>query len=253
LKKEKNELISKLVLNQKDITEAKLRQVEINANYSEDAFNLKNGKMIELVDALGRLEIELIAKRKEESELMIKLSGVEKDILILQGMQDRSTLLASVMQTSKAVRSVLNDAGPLVAQRYREVVSDIANSIFCSIHEERAELSWKENYLVTLHDHRGEREFNQLSGGEQMTAALAVQLALAKEFPKLGVAMFDEPTTNMDKERRGELAKIIGRIKETYGFEQLFVISHDEAFETMTEQIIRLEKEDGTTKLVEEM
>ena len=57
----------------------------------------------------------------------------------------------------------------------------------------------------------------------------------------------------MDKERRGELAKIIGRIKETYGFEQLFVISHDESFETMTEQVIRLVKEDGATKLEREL
>ena len=92
-----------------------------------------------------------------------------------------------------------------------------------------------------------------LNGREGRDGVQSAQMALAKEFSDLGVAMFDEPTTNMDKERRGELAKIIGRIKETYGFEQLFVIGLDESFETMTEQVIRLEKVDGATKITQEL
>jgi exonuclease SbcC len=49
------------------------------------------------------------------------------------------------------------------------------------------------------------------------------------------IAFFDEPTTNMDEERRRNLAQQIGRIRD---FDQLFVISHDDAFEGATDQII---------------
>jgi exonuclease SbcC len=42
------------------------------------------------------------------------------------------------------------------------------------------------------------------------------------------VAFFDEPTTNLDRERRERLAQQIGQIRN---FDQLFVISHDDTFE----------------------
>lgn len=253
LKNEMDSIVKRLAAIHDEITTAQLRRTEIAATYSEEVLKEKNELMFKLAATLGSMETDLKTKATRKLELETKLLGLEKDMVTLRESKEEAALLVSISQASRSIRDALKEAGPLVAARYREVISDIANSIFRSINEERAELKWQEDYLITLHDQRGEREFNQLSGGEQMTAALAVQLALAKEFSALGVAMFDEPTTNMDKERRGELAKIIGRIKETYGFEQLFVISHDEAFETMTEQVIRLEKENGTTKLAVEM
>lgn len=90
-----------------------------------------------------------------------------------------------------------------------------------------------------------------MSGGEQMSAALAVQLALAKEFSKMEVAMFDEPTTNLDQVRRASLAEMIFKVKESCGFNQLLIISHDDTFSTMTERIIHLEKRQGETTLVD--
>jgi exonuclease SbcC len=68
-----------------------------------------------------------------------------------------------------------------------------------------------------------------------MAAALAVRLALLKELSDLRIAFFDEPTTNMDEERRRNLAQQIGRVKD---FDQLFVISHDDAFEGFTDQVV---------------
>jgi hypothetical protein len=37
-----------------------------------------------------------------------------------------------------------------------------------TINEEKADLEWRENNLVSLKDAKGEREFNQLSGGEHL-------------------------------------------------------------------------------------
>jgi exonuclease SbcC len=73
-----------------------------------------------------------------------------------------------------------------------------------------------------------------------MCAALAVRLALLKVLADIDIAFFDEPTTNMDRPRRASLAEAIGRIK---AFQQLFVISHDDTFEQVTENIIFLERD----------
>lgn len=73
-----------------------------------------------------------------------------------------------------------------------------------------------------------------------MCAALAVRLALLKVLADIDVAFFDEPTTNMDRPRRQGLAEAIARIKS---FQQLFVISHDDTFEQVTETVITVERE----------
>jgi exonuclease SbcC len=44
----------------------------------------------------------------------------------------------------------------------------------------------------------------------------------------------------MDKIRRRQLAEALSNLKS---FQQLFVISHDDTFENMTENIIRVERQ----------
>ena len=106
------------------------------------------------------------------------------------------------------------------------------------------ELSWEDDYEIVLRTRGQERSFAQLSGGEQMSAALAVRLALLKTLAKLDVAFFDEPTQNMDETRRGNLAEQIRRVR---GFNQLIVISHDDTFEQGLDSVIYLQKRDGET------
>ncbi|MYH62714.1 MAG: hypothetical protein F4148_13485 [Caldilineaceae bacterium SB0675_bin_29] len=110
-------------------------------------------------------------------------------------------------------------------------------------------LHWKEDYGIVLEVDGRERTFSQLSGGEQMSAALAVRLALLQEMSDIAVAFFDEPTTNLDDSRRGSLARQIVGVR---GFEQLFIISHDDSFEQATEKLIRVEKRNGASEILYE-
>ena len=136
------------------------------------------------------------------------------------------------------IRDILQKAAPFITESYLFSISLEANQLFREItgrHD--ATLNWAKDYEITLEEEGRERPFANLSGGEQMAAALAVRLALLKELSDLNLAFFDEPTTNMDEERRHNLAQQIGRIKD---FQQLFVISHDDTFEGYTDQVIQL-------------
>ncbi len=82
-----------------------------------------------------------------------------------------------------------------------------------------------------------------------MSAALAVRLALLKKLSTLNIAFFDEPTQNMDVLRRTNLAEQIRRVR---GFDQLFVISHDDTFEQGLDSLVRLRKIDGQTHVMTE-
>lgn len=139
---------------------------------------------------------------------------------------------------SDFIRDILQKAAPYITESYLFSISIEANQLFREVtgrHD--VTLRWTKDYEITIEEEGRERPFLNLSGGEQMAAALAVRLALLKELSEVNIAFFDEPTTNMDEERRRNLAQQIGRIKD---FHQLFVISHDDSFEGYTDQIISL-------------
>ena len=85
-----------------------------------------------------------------------------------------------------------------------------------------------------------DRPFSNLSGGEQMAAALSVRLALLKQLSDVRIAFFDEPTMNMDAERRERLAEQVSQITQKQTFDQLFVISHDDTFESYVDNVITI-------------
>ena len=68
-----------------------------------------------------------------------------------------------------------------------------------------------------------------------MSAALSVRLAILKQLSDIRIAFFDEPTTNMDAERRENFAEQISRIKH---FDQMFVISHDDTFDNYVDNVL---------------
>ncbi len=148
-------------------------------------------------------------------------------------------------ETFRFVRDGIREAGPAVVKRRVRLISHQADHIFQDILEDPAfSLSWDETYAISIH-HRGEtRDFAQLSGGEQMAAAIAVRLALLMQMSQIRLLFLDEPTTNLDDHRRDRLAD---RITQLDGLRQIFVITHDDAFERDTHHVLRVHKEDGTS------
>ncbi len=105
-------------------------------------------------------------------------------------------------------------------------------------------MKWSDDYGIYLEEDGYERPFVSFSGGEQMAAALSVRLALLKQLSDVRLAFFDEPTTNMDLERRERLAEQISLITQKQTFDQLFVISHDDTFEGYADNVVTVNADD---------
>ncbi|MBA3335538.1 MAG: AAA family ATPase [Acidobacteria bacterium] len=147
--------------------------------------------------------------------------------------------LEKISEATKFIRDTLKEAAPRVARNYVFHVSMEANQMYREItgNAERT-LKWTEDYGIILEEDGFERPFINLSGGEQMAAALSVRLALLKQLSDVRLAFFDEPTTNMDAERRERLAEQISRITQNKTFDQLFVVSHDDTFEEYADYVV---------------
>jgi exonuclease SbcC len=158
--------------------------------------------------------------------------------------------LEEIERMLQQFRETIKEAGPNILKAVLHAISREANRIFGEILGDRSSvLTWEQDYEIVLRRDGRERSFAQLSGGEQMTAALAVRLALLRGLSRLDMAFFDEPTQNMDGERRGNLAEQIRRVR---GFEQLVVISHDDTFEQGLDSVIHLDKRNGETIVLED-
>ncbi|MFN4067041.1 MAG: AAA family ATPase [Thermosynechococcus sp.] len=161
--------------------------------------------------------------------------AVEKDKTLQQLKAARKR--ASLIETA---RNIFRNSGPRVSEVYLHTISAEADCLLRELlNRPDVALQWTSDYEIKVNEGGYWRPFKSLSGGEQMCAALAVRLALLRVLVNTDIAFFDEPTTNMDQMRRQQLAESLSNLRS---FHQLFVISHDETFEALTEHTIHLER-----------
>jgi exonuclease SbcC len=207
-----------------------------------------------LVEA-SKLEAATRAKLEETQKAEANLSA---EIARLKGVRERvreqfreKERLEELNETTEFIRDTLKAAGPLVTESYLYNISLEANLLFREITGDAGRaLRWSRDYEILLEEEGHERSFPNLSGGEQMAAAMAVRLALLTQLSDIRLAFFDEPTINMDAERRERLAQQIGQVQH---FDQLFVISHDDTFEENVDHIIHIERAGERARTTTEM
>ncbi|HEU4596726.1 MAG TPA: SMC family ATPase [Pyrinomonadaceae bacterium] len=179
---------------------------------------------------------QLEAAREREASLTSEIARLEEVRAAWQKELLAIDRLKETYDATDFIRDILKKAGPLVTESYLYNISIEANQLFREITGEGGRaLRWSKDYDIVLEEAGHERSFINLSGGEQMVAALSVRLALLKQLSDIRVAFFDEPTVNMDAERRERLAQQIGQVRD---FDQLFVISHDDTFEEAVDHVV---------------
>lgn len=236
------------------------KQAEQALRAAENAYNVSRATFDEqelerLKSELTRLQQNLASlaqtmKHQQEhmNDLTQNIARAEALLTQLEAAQKEHQELNDLFTMIEQFRRLIKEAAPYVLKAMLNDISAESNRIFGEIMGDRsAQLSWQNDYEISLRRQGVARSFAQLSGGEQMSAALAVRLALLKKLSTLNLAFFDEPTQNMDELRRMNLAEQIRRVR---GFDQLLVISHDDTFEQGLDSLVRLNKEQGETILV---
>ena len=202
----------------------------------QETFKENNKKIIQWKEKSSNLK-DRITEINEDIE---KLEEKEKE---LKGLKEIELKLTAEKKFIKKIRHWLRGFKPKMRKELIGKVNMEASQIYRNIRgDQNTSLYWNENYEIKIRKAKIEKNFIRLSGGEKMAAALAVRLAILKTLTSAKFAIFDEPTTNLDPESRNNLSKYINNIK---GFHQLFVISHDEAFNRHSDYVIKLTKDDN--------
>ncbi|MBN2471374.1 MAG: SMC family ATPase, partial [Anaerolineae bacterium] len=176
-----------------------------------------------------------------------RLADMEEYAHTLGGAEAAAQRLETRQAAFEFVRRTVREAGPQITRQMVQVISEQANHIFGDLLGDHSYiLSWSEDYGITVNSRGEVREFELLSGGEQMVAAMAVRLALLTQLANVRFAFFDEPTTNLDDTRRAQLA---ASLAEMQSLRQLFVISHDDTFEQESYHVIQVYKEQDLSQV----
>jgi exonuclease SbcC len=220
--------------------------------YNKEQHALERGALALARERAAGLSAQLEAARAREATLKADIERLSK---VREEMREEFRAKEKLERLDEAtdfIRDTLKQAGPIITESYLYNISIEANQLFREITGEVGlSLHWLNDYEIILEEDGHRRSFPNLSGGEQMAAALSIRLALLKQLSDIRMAFFDEPTVNMDAERRERLAQQIGQVQH---FDQLFVISHDDTFEGSVDHVIHVTRgEDGGTSVQEEL
>lgn len=228
----------------KTIQELYLSRDSLNKSFNPEQYQLQIVELDKIKQQTATEKQKLIERQKDFQDSQERILEMAKVMQKIEQVKRQIVLDQKNHSLLELVRNTLNNAGPPIARIYLENLSREANELYRQVSRENAVLEWREGYEIVLKDsnqgQQRERTFRQFSGGEQMTAALAVRLALLKQQSRVKVGFFDEPTANLDSERRTNLAETIPHV--TGGFDQIFIISHDDTFDEITENIIQIQK-----------
>jgi len=183
-------------------------------------------------------QIETIQKAifelKTVKEYMVKLDSIQSNIFSRDGpvaTSLRSWALNSISTKSSEYLTLLN------TKIQRIQLSEKARDI-----------------SITCYSKKEVLDLESLSGGEQVSVALALRLGMAKLLgaSNLNLMILDEPTTHLDVERKKSLVEVLAQLSNISNSEvpmQFIIITHDaEIFEdSSVEKIYKFEStEKGT-------
>lgn len=205
-------------------------------------------------DEVERLKLSIAGLDAQQGEWQKRSEQLDQELKVLNEIQEsleaacaEATRLERLAEVFEFVRQGLNKAGPLVVQRRVRRISSQADRIFQEIlADPTLTLEWDAGYEIKVRCRGEERSYKQLSGGEQMSAALAVRLALLIQMSQIRLLFLDEPTANLDDTRREKLAERITRLES---LKQIFVITHDDAFRPETQHVLQVRKENDVSRI----
>lgn len=206
-------------------------------------FENTNSKIVELSEKLG-----VIREKIENTNMDLVRTKLQKKKL--EDLLKRIKKLETKLYKTKNIRINIKGMGLKISKYMLESISLAASLNFNKITGRTEKILWtnelylengkeKENkYAVYLLSKDKKIAFENLSGGEQVAVAISLRETMTEYFSNSRFIILDEPTNNLDKERKKLLAEYIGEILNN--LDQSIIVTHDNTFREMAEKIIEI-------------
>ena len=219
----------------------------------EKVFNLeekiKNIEIDELKEKYDTIKEELNEISKKLGSSQEKIENYKKILEKISSQEEKQKKLLiefkkleNKFNKASLIRNEVGQMGRAISKYMLSGISNIASVNFNKITGRTERIEWsneeKDKYAVYLVGQERKIAFEQLSGGEQVSVAIAIRGTMTEYFTNSKFMILDEPTNNLDTERKKLLAEYMGEILNN--LEQSIIVTHDDTFREMAEKIIEL-------------
>lgn len=204
------------------------------------------------------LESDLRTKENRKKDLMKRLDDVKERIDQAQKKIERMEKLARVVGVIGSIRDAYRSIQPKLRSEFVKVLKNFVQQVLDNLvggEGSPINITIDETYTPYVLSESGvEREVSNLSGGERTLIAFAYRLGLghlimqSKIGHGLSLLLLDEPTESLGRED-GSIDRLAEAISRFKAIEQIIAVTHSEAFAEKAEHVIRVEKEDGQSKI----
>ena len=219
----------------------------------QKVFNLeekiKNIKIAELKEKYDIIKEELNEINKKLGSSQEKIENYKKILEKISSQEEKQKKLLiefkkleNKFNKASSIRNEVGQMGRAISKYMLSGIGNIASVNFNKITGRTERIEWsneeKDKYAVYLVGQERKIAFEQLSGGEQVSVAIAIRGTMTEYFTNSKFMILDEPTNNLDTERKKLLAEYMGEILNN--LEQSIIVTHDDTFREMAEKIIEL-------------
>ena len=213
--------------------EEKIKNIKIDE--LKEKYDIIKEKLNEINKKLGSSQ-EKIENYKKILEKISSQEEKQKKLLV------EFKKLENKFNKASLIRNEVGQMGRAISKYMLSGISNIASVNFNKITGRTERIEWsneeKDKYAVYLVGQERKIAFEQLSGGEQVSVAIAIRGTMTEYFTNSKFMILDEPTNNLDIERKKLLAEYMGEILNN--LEQSIIVTHDDTFREMAEKIIEL-------------
>lgn len=228
LRKNKSSLKEKSYVLNSQIKNIKIDELKKKYDVTQGKLNEINkimGSSQEKIENYHKILEKIAIQEEREKALFFKLKKIENKL-------NKGTL----------IRNEVGQMGRAISKYMLNGIANNASLNFNKITGRSERIEWsneeKDKYAVYLVGQDKKIAFEQLSGGEQVSVAIAIRGTMTEYFTNSKFMILDEPTNNLDTERKKLLAEYMGEILNS--LDQSIIVTHDDTFREMAEKIIEL-------------
>lgn len=221
------------------VDEYSMNLISIILNMRNDVIEVDLNSYQQKKISKNKISTEVIEIQNQKAILEKAISDILNENVEIKSLVSELSAASNFISDLEKIRSMVYNRDGVVSSSLRtwalNLISARASDYINIFNVGLSKISLIEKtreIKVLCYGKRGEIDTVSLSGGEKVAVSLAIRMGIAflMGSSKIDFIILDEPTTNLDEERRRSFVKIISDVfsKGVGPLSQMIIITHDE-------------------------
>ena len=218
-------------------------------NYDEKQHSRKQDEFDEEIRSKTELEKAIAVMTGNKKTADDETANYDKKLENLKKKEREKRHVDDFIGLLNKIRTAYGKDGvqKMIRARARPLLERSTRDLFERFNLAYSDIKIDDDYNIAVIGPSGEKQIEQISGGERVALAIALRLAIAQILSgRVETIIMDEPTTHLDEERRKELVSILSSFFREGGriIPQMVIITHHPEIVDVADVIYTVKKQD---------